>query len=1781
MTIYKRVGIFIVLLLGAIAPVFGQDCTLKVSIDASNNGIICSGNAVVLTATATDGTGPYSYVWSTGDITNTASVNKGGTYTVTVTDKTQGCQPVVQNINVIETPAPPAPTATGAIVCRGTPATLTATAPGGTYNWYTVPVGGTPVFSGNVFQTPPIQDQTFYYVETIVGTCVSSRTLVIVSLSSNPTTQGSTTCAGTTGTVSATGGDSYTWYDAPNGNQVGTGSTFVSPPLTSTTTYYVVATTNGCSSAPTPATIVVTPYPQAPTAASFAICTGSTANLHASGNGLLDWFDVPSGGTSLISSPDYTTPALTETKKYWVQSTLNGCSSLRTEVTITVNPIPDAPVTQPATVCSGTGTTLTASSTSSTTFNWYADAAGTQLLATGNTYNTPALTSPATYYVQTLNGSCVSTLTPLQVSVTPVPPAPAVSTPVPVCANTSAVLTATAPGGNYEWFDVPAGGNSLFSGATYTTPALAANTTFYVQTTVNGCVSPRTAVPVTVLTSVQPPTTNNVSICPGTTATLTASSADNYQWYDAPTGGTLLSTNASWTTPALTTTTTYYVQTTTGNCSSARKPATVTVNAAPAAPVVSAVTAICPGSKAQITASVADGGIVTWYDAPTGGGQLAVGNVFTTPALYQSTTYYAQNRVGECLSSRVAVNVPVVQIDYPQFEYPSSTYCKTGSNPTPTISDPTGGTFTASPAGLKFINATTGEIDIANSLPKSYTITFIGNESCHAQTQSPLSIVITPNATFSYAGPFCQYGANPKPNFPTGATEGSFSATPAGLVFIDPATGVIDLQRSAPGTYTVTNTIAANGTCPQASKTTSVTIGAGVLVNAGPDQIVNAGVPVQLSGSVIGGVTTGSWTGGNGTFSPDRNTLNAVYTPAPNEASVTLRLTSGQPSGNCGAKSDDVVITIIPKPSAPTVQNPTVCSGSSVTLMATAPGGAYKWYDAPTGGTLLASGPQFITPVVTESVTYYVSTTVSGNISDRAPVTVNVSPIPAAPVAQPGQTCINTTTQLIADGSTGNYEWYDVATGGTPLFSGKTFTTPVITANISFYVQAINANGCPGPRTQVDVSIVPAPVITSAAAGTACSGIAQNYSITSDTPGATYSWERPAVPGISNAAVAMHAENSISETLINTGTSPINVTYNIIATAGSCNTTFTYVVTVNPLGSPTSPQKVAICNGSPLNYTVSFSNSETKFNWSRAEVTGISNAAVTGQEATNIQEILHNNTDAPIDVPYVFNYTEGNCTNTFTLLATVNPTVIITSDTETRLSACSTDPFSYQIQSNVPSATFSWTRDISSPNITVKQAGDPSSSQINEILENTTGGGEVVYHITVSANGCPGEQKDLHVTVNPKPATPDARATSPVCVGQDIVLNAPASSGPIPTYIWQGPNGYTNISNQPEVRISNATPAMSGTYKLYVIVNNNSCASVPGQAEVKVVSPPTTFNAGDDQTVCPLPNPVNLLGTTSSDNKVVIWTTSGKGAFTSNSSLNTQYIPSQEDIENGSVKLTMSSTGFCTPVSDDVIITFAPTPAVDAGPDQDVCSKNVVNILAGKSIKGGLVNWTTSGSGTFTPAANVANAYYMPSKEDIAKGSVTLTLHYSNFSKCDIEHDDMVMRFIPPPTVYAGGVRYVLKGRQITLEPTVSDPNVSYMWSPNINMDNPTRKNPVITGDIDRTYTLVVIDSRNCVSDPSQTLIKVGPIITIANTFTPNGDGTNDTWNITGLIAYPEASVDVFNRNGTPVFHSLGYPIAWDGTFNGQPLPAGTYYYVVHLNYNKNQVLSGAITIIR
>ena len=1617
---------------------YSQSCTLSVSI-SSPSPAICSGTSAVLTANPSAGTAPYSYVWNTGETTQTISVNKTGTYTVTVSDKTPGCQPVKQSIVITASVIPPAPTAPGVIVCQNSPATLTATAPGGTYQWYDASTGGNFLASGATFVTPPVTAPIIYYVQTTISSCASSRTPVLVSILGKPTVVGATVCQGNTANLSASGGDSYVWYDAPTGgNVVSTTSTFTTPPLLNTTTYYVVSTTSGCVSAPTPVVAKVTPPPQAPTAASISICSGNVANLHATAPaGIFDWFTVPNGGTSLISSPDYTTPPLTTTTTYYVQTSLNGCVSSRTPVTVTVNSIPPAPTVPAVSTCYGTSAAVTATAPGGT-YQWYDAPAGGNLLATGVTFNTPAITSPTTYYVQvTSGGGCTSTRTAVTVSILPQVPSPTASDPL-VCSGSSTTLTTTGPGGVYQWYDAATGGNLLATNASYTTPALTVTTTYYVQTTIAGCTSARTPITVTILPITPAPTAPGTTVCSGNAASLTATGGSgNFGWYDSLTGGTLLSAGQVYVTPALTTTTTYYVQSTSVNgCASPRTPVIVIVDPIPTAPTVSGTT-ICPNTTATLTASAT--GTIQWYDAATAGNLLATGATFTTPGLSANTTYYVQNTTGSCPSPRTPVTVNIISVANPQFKYPSGTICASGANVTPVINNPSGGTFSASPAGLVFVSTTTGQINVAASVPGNYLISFAGGGVCPRTTSAQITLSSSPNAQFSYTGgTFCQDATDPLPVFPAGSSGGVFTAAPAGLVFINNSTGEIDLKTSAAGTFTITNTIASSGGCPASVFTASVTINQLVTVSAGPNQTVQAGNTVQLAGSISGGITTGTWSGGTGTFS-NPSLPNAVYTPGPGETSATLTLTSGDPPGPCGPASDKVTITINPLPPAPTAPGQSVCPGTSATLSAIAPGGAYKWFDAATGGTLLASGPSYATPPLIVNTTYYVQTTIGGITSPRTAVLVTITAVPAAPAASGSAVCMNTPATLTATGSAGSYAWYDAPVGGNLLSANNTYTTPPLTVPTSYYVEAI-VNSCVSTRTKVDVTITPAPNVTSVSTGSVCSGSAENYTITADIPASTFSWSRAAVPGISNPAVVNQTSGSITETLINTGTTPINVTYVITPFANGCTgQSFSYVVIVNPGPTVTSPAAATICSATSADYTITFSTPIANLTWSRAAVTGISNAPVSGQAATTVREVLFNTTSAPIDVTYVFTYTTGSCAGSqFDLVITVDPLSRITSAT-TGI-ACSGTPQNYTLTADIPTATFSWDRPavagISNPPVVGQ-----TSNVINETLINTTTHNIIVtYTLSAVANGCPGPTLGYAVTVSPQPPTPVANGNSPVCINSTIQLKAPTV--PNATYMWTGPNGYSSTQQNPN--ITNITTANSGIYNLFVIING--CTSQGSPVTIVVDDFPKSV-AGPNQIVCHNTAGVQLAGAETGGTPTGIWSTSGTGTFSpSPNQLDAIYVPSAADVAAGGVQLTLTSTSKddCTLSFDSMTITFQ-SARVTSASTGSICNGTAQNYVITSS--------TPSSTFTYSrPAvAGISNA----AVSNVASGTIDETLINTGTTPIDVAYT-----IIPTDAAGCPGTPFTYT---VTVNPTPPAP-VASVKSPVcvnsvINLTTPTVAN--------------------------------------------------------------------------------------------------------------------------
>jgi len=154
----------------------------------------------------------------------------------------------------------------------------------------------------------------------------------------------------------------------------------------------------------------------------------------------------------------------------------------------------------------------------------------------------------------------------------------------------------------------------------------------------------------------------------------------------------------------------------------------------------------------------------------------------------------------------------------------------------------------------------------------------------------------------------------------------------------------------------------------------------------------------------------------------------------------------------------------------------------------------------------------------------------------------------------------------------------------------------------------------------------------------------------------------------------------------------------------------------------------------------------------------------------------------------------------------------------------------------------------------------------------------------------------------------------------------------------------------------------------------------------------------------------------------------------------------------------------------------------------------------------------------------------------------------------------------PTPEINYGGTQYILENDSATLNPiSVNGIGLQYMWTPYLYLNSDTSSTPLCKPYDSITYTITVTSPGGCHAS-NVLFVQVLKDFIVPNTFTPNGDGINDTWIIQELPKYPIQQVDVYDRYGQSVFHSHGYNKPWDGSYKGKMLGAGTYYYIIQLD---------------
>ncbi len=398
------------------------------------------------------------------------------------------------------------------------------------------------------------------------------------------------------------------------------------------------------------------------------------------------------------------------------------------------------------------------------------------------------------------------------------------------------------------------------------------------------------------------------------------------------------------------------------------------------------------------------------------------------------------------------------------------------------------------------------------------------------------------------------------------------------------------------------------------------------------------------------------------------------------------------------------------------------------------------------------------------------------------------------------------------------------------------------------------------------------------------------------------------------------------------------------------------------------------------------------------------------------------------------------------------------------------------------------------------------------------------YTVTITDGGV-SSTDSVTVTVDTPIATITPSGPTALCAGGSVTLSANTGA----SYLWS--TGATTQSitvttaGSYTVTVTNATGCSATSVATAVTVNPLPTASI-------TASGPTTFCTGGSVTL------------TANAASSYLWST---GATTQSITVSTA--------GNYTVRIT-NATG-CTSVASaasTVVVNTLPTATITASGPTSFCAGGSVTLSANA---GSSYLWS---NGATTQSITVSTA-----------GSYTVRI--TNATGCTSvasAASTVVVNAPPTATITASGPTSFCAGGSVTLSANAGS---SYLWSNGATTQS-------ITVSTAGSYTVRVTNATGCISTSSSAVsVSVTGALNIPNTFTPNGDGVNDTWEIDQINQYPNCTVTVFNKMGNKVFESVGYTQPWQGKFKENDLPFDVYYYVIDVKCGS--LLKGWIALIK
>ena len=1173
---------------------------------------------------------------------------------------------------------------------------------------------------------------------------------------------------------------------------------------------------------------------------------------------------------------------------------------------------------------------------------------------------------------------------------------------------------------------------------------------------------------------------------------------------------------------------------------------------------------------------------------------------------------------GGCPQVTATSNISITVAQNSNFSYSSSAYCTGAGNQTPTITGVAGGSFSATPAGLS-INAATGVINLAASSAGTYSITYsLFTGTCPSSTSVNVTITGSAVSTFNYSGsPYCSTAANPSPTFTGGGIAGNFTATPVGLVFVNAATGVVNIGASTPGTYTVTNTVAASGGCLGSSSTATFVISA--LANAGFNYSAAAYCqsgtnPLPTVTGVAGGTFTSTPAGlsinsSSGLINLVGSTLNTY----------TVTYTT---SGACSSSSSVTVgITTAPVGTFNYAGTP-YCSSATNPLPTFTGGGIAGTFSSTPGLVFVNTATGEVNLLASTAGTYTVTNTIAASgacsaSTSTSTIVINAAQDASFSFASPSYCQAGTNPSPNITGTAGGT--FTATPAGLVFSNATTGLINIAASTINSYVITYTTAGPCAATSSASLDVVNSPIASFSYTG-------NPYCTDGSDPSPTYSVGGVAGTFSSTTGLVFVGGGAAGQVDLSASTPGSYTVTNFIAALGGCpSVTATSIIDINVAEDSSFSY-------SANDYCQSGTNPIPTITGTPGGTFSSTPGLVFVSASTGEINLAASTAGGPYNITYT---TPGpNCISTMTVAVTISAAPVAT---------FSYPSYAYCQNGTNPSPTYSGGG--TAGNYSASPAGLTFVSTTTGVVNLLTSipGTYVITNNVTSTGVCPPATDTTTIVIDAASTGAFSYTGSPYC--QNGTNPVPAFTlGSVAGTFTSTPLGLSIIATTGAVNLGLST---ANTYTVTNTIGaSGACPVVVNTATIQIVASPVATFSYTPMSYCQNatnPSPVFSGGGTA-------------GSFTSTVGLSINGSTGVVSLLSSSqgtylVTNTIAATASCAAVTDTSTIIIHSNPIVTIN-SPAICQGQAATLTAAGAIS---YTWsagaTSTGTSTATASPAVTTTYTITgigaggctgsalstvtvnncnivpnfvaddtvlcqsgcvTFTDLSTGNPTnwqwvfqdgtpststssgpinvcystlgshfVTLIVSNSTSTDTLTRNFYIDVVEPIPVTITGITTINSCESTEL--TAMPAGTAYLWGPNDAVNCNTCQTATMSPTVTQPYYVTYTDINGC-TDSDTTIVVVTDVYTyyMPTGLSPNGDGNNDVLYVHGRgIDYFD--LKIFDRVGEKVFETTSFDSGWDGTWHGLGMNDNSFTYALSVTYCTGQTVkeNGTLTVVR